>query len=81
MEDKEIDSVEREDVAKFLERIKEMGARHDREDAERTHKLEAELAASREARRIRRDGMFCGRDRDCDVITTTRSSVTNDINF
>ncbi|KAI5784834.1 hypothetical protein FPQ18DRAFT_394942 [Pyronema domesticum] len=55
MEDKEIDSVEREDVAKFLERIKEMGARHDREDAERTHKLEAELAASREARRIRRD--------------------------
>jgi hypothetical protein len=48
MEDKEIDFMEYEDIATSLQRIKETGIRHDREDAEGTNKLGAELDMSQE---------------------------------
>ncbi|KAI5783626.1 gelsolin repeat protein [Geopyxis carbonaria] len=44
-----------EDVNDFLQRIKELGDRRDREDNERAKQLEAEIIAGRQARRARRD--------------------------
>jgi len=45
-----------EDVNEFLQRIKELGDKRNREDDERARKLEADILAGREARRARRDG-------------------------
>jgi hypothetical protein len=80
MEDKEIDFMEHEDIATSLQRIKEIGVRHDREDADGTNKLGAELDVSQEVQHIRRDGLFCSHDCDCNVIIIIQSSVTNNIN-
>lgn len=43
-------------VNDFLQRIRELGDKRDREDEERARKLEQEIIAGREARRARRDG-------------------------
>lgn len=45
-----------EDVNDFLARIKELGEKRDREDAERTRKLEEEIAEGRRQRAARRAG-------------------------
>ena len=45
-----------EDVADFLERIRELGDRKNREDEERTRKLEEEILQGRRARQARREG-------------------------
>lgn len=42
-------------VNEFLQRIRELGDKRDREDEERARKLEEEIIAGREARRARRD--------------------------
>jgi len=43
-------------VNDFLQRIRELGDKRDREDEERARRLEQEIIAGREARRARRDG-------------------------
>lgn len=43
-------------VNEFLQRIRELGDKRDREDEERAKKLEEEIIAGRQARRARRDG-------------------------
>ena len=43
-------------VTDFLERVKELGDKRDREDEERARKLEEEILAGRQARKARRDG-------------------------
>ncbi|KAI5840887.1 hypothetical protein BZA05DRAFT_345167 [Tricharina praecox] len=43
------------DVSEFLLRIRELGDKRDKEDADRARQLEAEILAGREARRARRD--------------------------
>ena len=45
-----------EDVNDFLKRIREMGERRDREDEERTRKLEEEILQGRKEREARRAG-------------------------
>lgn len=45
-----------EDVTDFLRRIKELGEQRDREDAERTRKLEDEIMEGRRQREVRRAG-------------------------
>ena len=45
-----------EDVADFLERIRELGDRRDKEDQERTKKLEDEILQGRKERQARRAG-------------------------
>lgn len=45
-----------EDVTDFLRRIKELGDKRDREDAERTRKLEEEIMEGRRQREARRAG-------------------------
>ena len=47
-----------EDVTDFLRRIKELGDKRDREDEERTRKLEEELLESRRQREARRAGKY-----------------------
>ena len=46
-----------EDVNDFLKRIKELGDQRDREDEERTRKLEEEIIQGRRERQARRAGM------------------------
>lgn len=49
-----------EDVNDFLLRIKELGDQRDREDEERTRKLEEEIILGRKQRQARRAGeVFC----------------------
>ena len=43
-------------VNDFLKRIKELGDERDREDAERTRKLEEEVLQGRKERQARREG-------------------------
>ena len=45
-----------EDINDFLRRIKELGEQRDREDEERTRKLEEEIMAGRRERQARRAG-------------------------
>ena len=45
-----------EDINDFLQRIKELGDKRDREDEERTKKLEEEILAGRKERQARRAG-------------------------
>ena len=45
-----------EDVNDFLRRIRELGDQRDKEDEERTRKLEEEIMQSRRERQARRDG-------------------------
>ena len=45
-----------EDVADFLERIRELGDKRNREDEERTRKLEEEILQGRKERQARRAG-------------------------
>lgn len=45
-----------EDVTDFLRRIRELGDQRDREDAERTRKLEEEIMEGRRQREARRVG-------------------------
>lgn len=45
-----------EDVADFLARIKELGDKRQREDEERTRKLEEEILQGRKEREARRAG-------------------------
>jgi len=45
-----------EDVADFLRRIRELGEQRDKEDAERTRKLEEEIMEGRRQREVRRAG-------------------------
>lgn len=47
-----------EDVADFLERIKELGDKRNREDEERTRKLEEEILQGRKERQARRAGKW-----------------------
>ncbi len=51
-----------EDVNDFLQRIKELGDQRDREDEERTRKLEEEIIQGRKERQARRAGgcIVCG---------------------
>ena len=51
-----IDADGSEDVADFLERIRELGDKRDREDEERTRKLEEEILQGRKERQARRAG-------------------------
>jgi hypothetical protein len=44
------------DVNDFLERIRELGERRDKEDEERTKKLEEEILQGRKERQARRAG-------------------------
>ena len=46
-----------EDVADFLRRMRELGEQRDREDEERTRKLEQEIIQGRKEREARRAGM------------------------
>lgn len=46
-----------EDVNDFLQRIRELGERRDKEDDERTKKLEEEILQGRKERQARRAGM------------------------
>jgi hypothetical protein len=46
-----------EDVNDFLQRIRELGERRDKEDVERTKKLEEEILQGRKERQARRAGM------------------------
>lgn len=46
-----------EDVNTFLQRIKEMGDLRDKEDEERTRRLEEEIIQGRKQRQARRAGM------------------------
>jgi hypothetical protein len=49
-----------EDVNDFLLRIRELGERRDKEDEERTKKLEEEILQGRKERQARRAGIvFC----------------------
>ncbi|KAI2694899.1 hypothetical protein CBS147317_7760 [Penicillium roqueforti] len=48
-----------EDVNDFLERIRELGDRRDKEDDERTKKLEEEILQGRKERQARRAGQQC----------------------
>lgn len=43
-------------MSEFLLRVRELGDKRDREDEERTRKLEQEIIAGREARLARREG-------------------------
>ncbi len=45
-----------EDVHDFLQRIRELGDRRDREDEERTRKLEDDIVQGRKERQARRAG-------------------------
>lgn len=45
-----------EDVNDFLQRIRELGERRDKEDGERTKKLEEEILQGRKERQARRAG-------------------------
>lgn len=45
-----------EEVNEFLQRIRELGAKRDREDEERTRKLEEEILQGRKERQARRAG-------------------------
>lgn len=45
-----------EDVSDFLLRIKELGDQRDKEDEERTRKLEEEIVQGRKERQARRAG-------------------------
>ena len=45
-----------EDVTDFLRRIRELGDKRDREDEERTRKLEEEILQGRKERQARRAG-------------------------
>ena len=45
-----------EDVSDFLLRIRELGDRRDKEDEERTRKLEEEILQGRKERQARREG-------------------------
>lgn len=45
-----------EDVNDFLQRIRELGDRRDKEDEERTRKLEEEILKGRKERQARRAG-------------------------
>lgn len=47
-----------EDVADFLERIRELGDRTKREDEERSRKLEQEILQGRKEREARRAGKY-----------------------
>lgn len=47
-----------EGVNDFLQRIKELGDKRNREDNERNRKLEEEILAGRQARQARRAGML-----------------------
>lgn len=47
-----------EDVNDFLLRIRELGERRDKEDEERTKKLEDEILEGRKQRQARRAGTF-----------------------
>lgn len=47
---------ESEDISDFLLRIRELGDRRDREDEERTRKLEEEILQGRKERQARRAG-------------------------
>lgn len=47
-----------EDVNDFLLRIRELGEKRDKEDEERTRKLEADILQGRKEREARRAGMF-----------------------
>ena len=47
-----------EDVNDFLRRIRELGDKRDREDQERTRKLEEDILQGRRERQARRAGMF-----------------------
>ena len=47
-----------EDVNDFLRRIKELGDKRDREDEERTRKLEEEILQGRKEREARRAGPY-----------------------
>ena len=53
-----LDSEGSEDVNDFLMRIREMGERRDREDEERTRKLEEEIQKDRVEREARRAGQW-----------------------
>lgn len=46
-----------EDVNDFLQRIKALGEKRDREDEERTRKLEEEILHGRKERQARRAGI------------------------
>lgn len=45
-------------VDDFLQRIRELGDKRDREDEERTRKLEEEILAGKQARQARRAGTY-----------------------
>jgi hypothetical protein len=47
-----------EDVNDFLQRIRELGEKRDKEDEERTKKLEEEIMQSRKERQARRAGIW-----------------------
>jgi hypothetical protein len=50
-----------EDVNDFLKRIKELGDKRDKEDEERTRKLEEEIMQGRKEREARRAGTSIGK--------------------
>lgn len=47
-----------EDVNDFLQRIRELGEKRDKEDEDRTKKLEEEILQGRKERQARRAGKF-----------------------
>lgn len=47
-----------EDVNDFLQRIRELGEKRNKEDEERTKKLEEEIMQSRKERQARRAGIW-----------------------
>jgi len=50
-----------EDVNDFLQRIRELGDKRDKEDEERTKKLEEEILQGRKERQARRAGQYSSR--------------------
>jgi hypothetical protein len=64
-----------EDVNDFLLRIRELGDRRDKEDAERTRKLEEEILQGRKERQARRAGGTRATSRiDAIVLISCRAS-------
>ena len=55
-----------EDVNDFLQRIRELGDKRDKEDEERTRKLEEEILQGRKERQARRAGECISSEVQCE---------------
>ena len=69
-----VDAEGSEDVNDFLQRIRELGDKRDKEDEERTRKLEEEILQGRKERQARRAGQ-CSTVLCPSIVSTTNRSA------